>query len=150
MTYALRGNEKVTRVLTISKLGIFEERKGVIALLLPREGFGTAFVKWLLKHFATCVAICFQIINFAEVMKNRSISPQIRSIINKTTMPVGEVFESNGVLLRCVERPFVEDWKEGCSGCFFAVNNVTCPKSQCHKFGRTDGKSVWFVEVSRE
>ena len=59
MTYALRGNEKVTRVLTISKLGVFEERKGVIALLLPNEGFGTAFVKWLLKHFATCVDICF-------------------------------------------------------------------------------------------
>ena len=59
MTYALRGNEKVTRVLTISKLGIFEERKGVIALLLPNEVFGTAFVKWLLKHFATCVDICF-------------------------------------------------------------------------------------------
>lgn len=82
--------------------------------------------------------------------KSKSHDPQERSIINKATMPIGEVFESNGVYLRCIERPFIEDWKEGCSGCFFSLHNVTCPKSQCHRFGRTDGKSVWFVEVCKE
>ena len=84
-------------------------------------------------------------LNFAVVM-----SPQERSIINKSTFPVGEVFESNGRYLRCVERPYVPSPQEACSGCFFAVNNLTCPKSQCSSFGRTDGRNVWFVEVSKE
>lgn len=82
--------------------------------------------------------------------KEKSCSPQERSIINRETMRIGTVFRSNGVLLRCIERPFVYDWKDACRGCFFSVHNVTCPKSQCHKLGRTDGKSVWFVEVSDE
>lgn len=90
-------------------------------------------------------------LNFADVMrKSESISPQERSIINKTTTPVGAVFESNGVFLRCVERPRVDSPQEACRGCFFAIKNVTCPKSQCSKFGRTDGRNVWFVEVSKE
>jgi hypothetical protein len=88
-------------------------------------------------------------IKFAVVM-SKSVKPQERSIINKTTMPIGEVFESNGVMLRCVERPYISDWKDACIGCFFSVHNVTCPKSQCSRFGRTDGKNVWFVEVCKE
>lgn len=83
-------------------------------------------------------------------MKERSVNPQIRSIINKTTFPVGEVFESNGVLLRCVERPPVDSVQDACRGCFFSINYLTCPKSQCSVFGRKDGKNVWFVEVSKE
>lgn len=82
--------------------------------------------------------------------KSESISPQERSIINKTTTPLGAVFESNGVYLRCVERASVGSPQEACRGCFFAINNVTCPKSQCSSFGRTDGRNVWFVEVSKE
>jgi hypothetical protein len=85
--------------------------------------------------------------NFAIVMK--SSDPQIRSIINKTTFPVGEEFESNGVLLRCIERPRVECVQDACSGCYFSVNYLTCPKSQCSSFGRRDGRNVWFVEVSK-
>ena len=33
-------------------------------------------------------------------------------------------------------------------GCYFGINNLTCPKSQCSSFGRNDGKNVWFVVVS--
>lgn len=75
------------------------------------------------------------------------MSPQERSIINRTTFPIGGVFESNGTRVRCIERPFVLCVQDACSGCFFS--DRTCPKSQCSSFGRTDGKNVWFVEVSK-
>lgn len=75
------------------------------------------------------------------------VTPQEKSILFKTTMPVGTEFMSNGVLLRCVLRPEVEYVKDACSGCFYSRNYVTCPKSQCSSFGRRDGLNVWFVEV---
>ncbi len=87
---------------------------------------------------------------FADVMGREVITPSERSVINKTTIPVGEVFESHGRMLMCIERPRVGSPLEACRGCFFSVNNVTCPKSQCSIFGRTDGRNVWFVEVSKE
>lgn len=73
------------------------------------------------------------------------MSPSVRSIINKTTFPLGGVLKSNGVLVKCIERPYVRLSMDACSGCFF--RDKTCPKSQCSSFGRTDGKNVWFVEV---
>lgn len=88
-------------------------------------------------------------IKFAEVMEKRSLHPSIRNIENKTTYPVGYEFESNGVTLRCIERPYVSSSMDVCKGCYFRINNLTCPKSQCSVFGRTDGKNVWFVEVSK-
>lgn len=78
----------------------------------------------------------------------KSLSPQERSIINMTTFPIGEVFESNGTLVKCVERPYVSCCQDACIGCFFL--DKTCPKSQCSSFGRTDGRNVWFVEVSND
>lgn len=98
-----------------------------------------------MKFFETDISIYFQMINFAGVMKSESVSPQIRSIINKTTCPIGDVIESNGVYVKCVARPYVHLSQDACSGCFF--KDKTCPKSQCSSFGRTDGKNVWFVEV---
>lgn len=86
-------------------------------------------------------------INFAEVMKKNETTPAQRSIINKTTIPLGAEFEHCGVLLRCVERPYIQYTQDACSGCYFA--NRHCPKSQCSRFGRTDEKNVWFVEVSK-
>lgn len=83
--------------------------------------------------------------NFAVVMK--AIDPQIRSILNRETMPIGRVFESNGEQLCCVERPDVEFPRDACSGCYYSQNYVTCPKSQCSSLGRTDGKNVWFVKI---
>ena len=87
---------------------------------------------------------------FAVVMNRDVVTPSERGVINKTTIPVGEVFESHGRMLMCIERPWVVSPLEACSGCFFSVNNVTCPKSQCSVFGRTDGRNVWFVEVTKE
>ena len=58
--------------------------------------------------------------------------------------------QQDGVLLRCVERPPVDSVQDACRGCFFSINYLTCPKSQCSVFGRKDGKNVWFVEVSKE
>lgn len=101
-----------------------------------------------LKQIDSDVAICFQMFKFAVVMKKEeAMSPQERSIIRKTTFPIGEVFESNGVLVECVLRPYVGVCADACGGCFF--RDKTCPKSQCSSFGRTDGKNVWFVEVSK-
>lgn len=101
-----------------------------------------------MKYFESYIAKYFRIDKFAVIMKSESVSPQERSIINKTTAPLGVIFESNGVLLQCVERSHVSIPQEACSGCFF--KDKTCPKSQCSVFGRTDGKNVWFVEVSKE
>jgi hypothetical protein len=78
-----------------------------------------------------------------------SLTPQEKSILFKTTMPVGTEFMSNGVLLRCVVRPEVEFARDACSGCFYSQNYVTCPKSQCSSIGRKDGVNVWFVEVDK-
>lgn len=83
-------------------------------------------------------------ISFASVMKD---SRQSRSIMKKTTYPLGYEFESRGVLLRVVERPELEYPCEACKGCFF-VGYSTCPKSQCSSLGREDGLNIWFVEVS--
>ena len=74
-------------------------------------------------------------------------TPAERSVINKTTIPLGMEFEHCGVLLRCVERPYIECTRDACSGCYFA--NRHCPKSQCSRFGRTDERNVWFVEVKK-
>jgi len=82
-------------------------------------------------------------------MSTDTLTPQERSILYKTTMPVGTEFFSNGVILRCVERSHVEYPKDACSGCFYSQNYVTCPKSQCSSIGRKDGRNVWFVEVSK-
>ena len=78
----------------------------------------------------------------------KSVSPQERSIINRSTFPIGGVFESNGVYVKCIERPYVESCQDACRGCFFL--DKTCPKSQCSCFGRTDGRDVWFVEVCKD
>lgn len=75
------------------------------------------------------------------------MTPQERSIRERTTMPVGVVFRSNGVFLKCVERPELDLPKQACSGCYYSQNYLTCPKSQCSSLGRTDGKNVWFVET---
>lgn len=83
---------------------------------------------------------------FVVVMKKEHHS--MKHVDSHTTFPVGYEFWSNGVLLRCVERPEVSSWVDACSGCYFGVNNLTCPKSQCSMFGRNDGKDVWFVEVT--
>jgi hypothetical protein len=80
--------------------------------------------------------------------RSEVMTPQERSIINKTTCPIGEVFESNGVWVRCVLRDRECSPQDACSGCFF--RDKTCPKSQCSSFGRTDGRNVWFVEVCKE
>lgn len=80
-------------------------------------------------------------------MSTDSFTPQERSILFKTTMPLGTEFRSNGVILRCVERPDVEYPKDACSGCFYSRNYATCPKSQCSSIGRKDSRNVWFVEV---
>lgn len=73
----------------------------------------------------------------------------LRHLETHTTFPIGYEFESSGVLLRCIERPEVSHCSDACRGCYFCVNNLTCPRSQCSSFGRTDGKNVWFVEVSK-
>lgn len=78
---------------------------------------------------------------------SKSMSPQERSIVNKSTIPLGTIFSSNGTYVQCVLRPHVESPQDACLGCFF--RDKTCPKSQCSCFGRTDGRNVWFVEVSK-
>lgn len=75
------------------------------------------------------------------------MSLQERSIVKKTTYALGMLFRSNGVLLRVVERPYIEFPCNACDGCFFHEGYLTCPRSQCSSFGRTDGKNVWFVKV---
>ena len=80
-------------------------------------------------------------------MVQKAGSPVERSIIYKTTTPIGEVFRSNGVYLKCVERDEVVFPRDACKGCYYSQNYLTCPKSQCSSFGRTDGKNVWFVKV---
>lgn len=65
-------------------------------------------------------------------------------------MPIGTVFRSNGVMLRCVEADYVDLPRDACSGCYYSQNYLTCPKSQCSALGRTDRRNVWFVEVSKE
>lgn len=99
--------------------------------------------------FATAnfVKMYLQMFNFVVVM-SKGNHHSLRHVENHTTFPVGYEFESNGVLLRCIERPYVASISDACKGCYFGVNNLTCPKSQCSVFGRTDGKDVWFVEVS--
>ena len=75
------------------------------------------------------------------------LSPHERSILRRVTIEVGSVFDVNGVRLRCIERPGVHTMcvSEACSGCYFSLENKTCPPSQCSSFGRQDGKNVWFV-----
>ena len=79
---------------------------------------------------------------------SRRISPQERSILYQCTYPIGKVFESNGTYVKCVERPEGLSPLQACSGCFYS--DKTCPRSQCSSFGRTDGKNVWFIEISYE
>ena len=83
-------------------------------------------------------------------MSSVLLIPQERSVLERTTMPIGTVFRSNGVLLRCVEADHVDFPRDACSGCYYSQNYLTCPRSQCSALGRTDGRNVWFVEVSKE
>ena len=83
-------------------------------------------------------------------MSENQLSPALRSVLMRTTYPIGMEFEVSGVMIRCIERPYVEDVCMACSGCYFSQENKTCPPSQCSVFGRTDGKNVWFVEVRDE
>ena len=83
-------------------------------------------------------------------MSSVLLTPQERSVLEKTTMPIGTVFRSNGVMLRCVEADYVDLPRDACSGGSYSQNYLTCPKSQCSALGRTDGRNVWFVEVSKE
>lgn len=94
------------------------------------------------------IAFYLQMPNFVVVM-SKSNHHSMRHVENHTTFPIGYEFESYGVLLRCVERPYISCCADACSGCYFRVHNLTCPKSQCSVFGRNDGKNVWFVEVSK-
>lgn len=82
-------------------------------------------------------------------MSERVISPALKSVLQRVTLPIGEVISVNGVLVRCVERPPISriSVSDACSGCYFRRFNKTCPPSQCSSFGRTDGKNVWFVEL---
>lgn len=82
--------------------------------------------------------------------KKKLLSPAERSIVEKTTYPIGGVFEIGGVYVRCIERPRIECPQDACKGCYFSESYRTCPPSQCSSFGRTDGKNVWFVKVSDE
>lgn len=82
---------------------------------------------------------------FAFVMGSELLTPQERSILEMETMPVGTVFQSNGVMLRCVLRSDVGKVRDACIGCYYSQNYLTCPKSQCSSMGRTDGNNVWFV-----
>lgn len=84
------------------------------------------------------------------MVKASSISPALRSVISQTTAPVGSILDLGYVRVRCVEHAMVESSMDACKGCYFSLNNKTCPSSQCSSFGRTDGKNVWFVEVSEE
>ena len=78
----------------------------------------------------------------------RVMSPQERSILYQCTYPIGKVFASNGTYVKCVERPSGLTPVLACSGCFYS--DKTCPRSQCSRFGRTDGMNVWFIEISKE
>ena len=91
-----------------------------------------------------------KVFKFVDVMSTRVMTPQERSVLEKTTMPIGTVFRSNGVFLKCVEADYVEFPRDACSGCYYSRNYLTCPRSQCSSMGRTDGRNVWFVEVSSE
>ena len=73
------------------------------------------------------------------------LSAHERSILSSTTVAVGSIFKVGDVVLRCIERPYVSYVAEACSGCYFSQENKTCPPSQCSRFGRLDGKNVWFV-----
>lgn len=84
------------------------------------------------------------------MVKKRSLSPAERSIVERTTYRIGEVFEVGGVYVKCIERPHITCPQEACNGCYFSEKYKTCPPSQCSSFGRTDGKNVWFVKVSNE
>ena len=73
------------------------------------------------------------------------LSAHERSILSSTTVAVGSIFKHGDLVLRCIERPRVSYVAEACSGCYFSQANKTCPPSQCSKFGRLDGRNVWFV-----
>ena len=60
-------------------------------------------------------------------------------------IPVGGEFESRGMRVTVVERPARLDASEACSGCVF--NTMLCPRVQCSKWDRADGKNVWYKEV---
>ena len=78
------------------------------------------------------------------------MSPAERSIVERTTYAIGGIFRIGDVYVKCIERPRVLCIQEACRGCYFGVHNLTCPKSQCSCFGRTDGRNVWFVEVTKD
>lgn len=78
------------------------------------------------------------------------MSPAERSMVSMVTYPIGSIHEIGGIYVRCIERPYVSCPLDACRGCYFSISNKTCPPSQCSKFGRTDGKNVWFVEVSKD
>lgn len=113
---------------------------------MPNLSDGTLVVFF---KIATFVSFCFNDYYICS-MKKESVTPAQKSVIRRTTYPIGKVFEVNGVYVRCIERPYVESSCDACIGCYFSQENKTCPPSQCSTFGRTDGKNVWFVKVSNE
>jgi hypothetical protein len=78
------------------------------------------------------------------------MSPAERSVVERTTYEIGKVFKVGDAYVKCIERPYVSCCQESCRGCYFSDSYKTCPPSQCSSLGRTDGKNVWFVEVSKE
>lgn len=95
-----------------------------------------------LKHLFHCVSEKFYIC----IVMNE-LSPQQKSVLRRVTVPIGSILDIGGVRLKCIERPDVRTMhvSEACSGCYFSIENKTCPPSQCSRFGRLDDKNVWFV-----
>jgi hypothetical protein len=91
------------------------------------------------------ISLCFINVYICIIMKE--LSPQQKSVLRKVTVDVGSIINIGGVLLKCIERPDVRTLhvSEACSGCYFSIENKTCPPSQCSRFGRLDEKNVWFV-----
>jgi hypothetical protein len=75
------------------------------------------------------------------------MSPAERSVVERTTLPIGEIYEIGDVRVKCIERPKIICPQDSCCGCYFCIEKKTCPPSQCSSLGRTDGMNVWFVKV---
>ena len=80
-------------------------------------------------------------------MSKLKLTPVERSMMRKDTLPLGSVIRSNGVLLKVVLRDEGLLPRDACRGCYYSQNYLTCHKSQCSSFGRTDGRNIWFVKV---
>lgn len=91
----------------------------------------------------TFVSLCFKNSYICIIMNE--LSPQQKSVLRRVTVPIGSILNINGVRLMCIERPHVVHPSDACRGCYFSVENKTCPPSQCSKFGRMDGHNVWFI-----